>query len=187
MSHLILVTGGTRSGKSSFAEKLCREQNNETAYIATSVPFDDEMKDRVKKHQQMRPSQWKTYEIYEDVFNIIPEIAKNHKTVILDCVTLMVNNLMFRENLDYDEMTTHEVGALEERIKKQFVRLIEAVKKTELYFVIVTNEIGLSPVSGNRLTRIYTDIIGRMNQLVAAACDEVYFVVSGIPMRIKGD
>lgn len=187
MSQLILVTGGARSGKSHFAESLCKNQNNATAYIATSVPFDEEFKARVKKHQQMRPSHWKTYEIYEDVFKSIPEIANEHKTVILDCVTLMVNNLMFKEGLDYDEMSPEEVDTLEAKIKEQFTKLLETVKKTDLYFVIVTNEIGLSPVAGNKLTRIYTDIIGRMNQLIATYSDEVYFVISGIPMKIKGE
>ena len=86
MSKIILVTGGARSGKSSFAESLCRERNNNTAYIATSVPFDDEMKERIKKHQESRPSEWKTYEIYKDIYTIIEEIGQNHDTVILDCV-----------------------------------------------------------------------------------------------------
>ena len=187
MRQLILVTGGARSGKSQFAEKLCRARNNETAYIATSIPFDDELKDRVKKHKEMRPKTWKTYEVYEDVYKAIPEIAEHYQTVILDCVTLMVNNLMFKENLDYDAMTPEEVNVLEAQIKEQFIKLIEAIQKTDLYFVVVTNEIGLSPVSGNKLTRIYTDIIGRMNQLIAKSSDEVYFVVSGIPMKIKGE
>ena len=186
MSKIILVTGGARSGKSSYAEELCKARQNQTAYIATSIPFDEEMKERVRKHQQMRPSEWTTYEIYENIAGQIAEIAKEHQTVILDCVTLMVNNLMFKENLDYDKLSEEEVNQLEQMIKEAFVKLLEAVKKTELYFVFVTNEIGLSPVAANRLTRIYTDIIGRMNQLIARASDEVYFVISGIPMKIKG-
>lgn len=186
MSKIILVTGGARSGKSQYAEALCRTRENQTAYIATSIPFDAEMKERVKKHQHMRPSEWTTYEIYENVAEQIPEIAKGHATVILDCVTLMVNNLMFKENLDYDKLSEEEVNELEQRIKAAFIKLLEAIKETQLYFVFVTNEIGLSPVADNRLTRIYTDIIGRINQLIARASDEVYFVVSGIPMKIKG-
>lgn len=186
MSHLILVTGGARSGKSQFAESLCRNRNNRTAYIATSIPFDEELKARVKKHRKMRPDTWETFEIYEDIYKVIPKIAREHDTVILDCVTLMVNNLMFKENLDYDELTTKEVDVLEASIKAQFTNLLEAVKQTDLYFVIVTNEIGMSPVAANKLTRIYTDIIGRMNQLITKESDEVYFVVSGISMKIKG-
>ena len=141
MSKVILVTGGARSGKSNFAEKLCKEQNNNTAYIATSIPFDDEMKERVKKHKESRPQNWKTYEIYKDIYTIINDISKEHKTVILDCVTLLVNNLMFTYEIDIDNSTQDEIN---------------------------------------------TDIIGRINQQIATHSDEVYFVVSGIPMKIKG-
>lgn len=186
MSKIILVTGGARSGKSSYAEQLCIAQNNETAYIATSIPFDEEFKDRVRKHQAMRPSHWTTYEVYEGIYKQIDKIASSHQTVILDCVTLMVNNLMFKENVDYENYTTEEANTLELQIKAEFEKLIVAIKKTDLYFVIVTNEIGMSPIAANKLTRIYTDIIGRMNQLIAKESDEVYLVISGIPMKIKG-
>ena len=205
MSKVILVTGGARSGKSNFAEKLCKDQNNNTAYIATSIPFDDEMKERVKKHKESRPQNWKTYEIYKDIYTIINDISKEYKTVILDCVTLLVNNLMFTYEIDIDNSTQDEINELENKeqfnksnfnadneknsekyIKEQVEKLLIEIKKTNLYFVIVTNELGLGGVSINKLTRIYTDIIGRINQQIATHSDEVYFVVSGIPMKIKG-
>ncbi len=186
MSKIILVTGGARSGKSSFAEQLCLARNNATAYIATSIPFDEEMKERVRKHQETRPTSWTTYETYQKVYTKIADIAANHETVILDCVTLMVNNLMFEENIDYDHMTPKQADSLEIYIKNEVEKLIEEIRKTQLYFVIVTNEIGMSPVATNKLTRIYIDIIGRVNQLIAKAADEVYFLVSGMPMQLKG-
>ena len=186
MSKVILVTGGARSGKSNFAEKLCKDQNNNTAYIATSIPFDDEMKERVKKHKESRPQNWKTYEIYKDIYTIINDISKEHKTVILDCVTLLVNNLMFTYGIDVDKATSKELDELENYIRDQIEKLLDAVKKTNLYFVIVSNEIGMGIVPANKLSRIYTDIIGRINQQIATHSDEVYFVVSGIPMKIKG-
>ncbi len=185
MSNIVLVTGGARSGKSNFAESLCTKQNNKTAYIATSIPFDDEMKNRVKKHQQSRPSDWKTYEIYEDIFSIIEELNLNHNTVIMDCVTLMVNNLMFTYGIDVDNATSEQLNELEEYIKNQTIKLLEEVKKTDLYFVIVSNEIGMGIVPENKLSRIYGDFVGRANQLIAKYSDEVYFVVSGIPMKVK--
>lgn len=199
MNKLIFVTGGARSGKSSFAEELCINQNNATAYIATSIPFDEEMKDRVRKHRESRPSNWTTYEIYEDVYKIINEISKTHKTIILDCVTLLVTNLMFGskeinsrfENICdideyYEKAKRNEINEIEEYIKDQVKKLINEIKKTDLYVVIVTNEIGMSVVSSNKISRIYTDIVGRINQQIAKESDEVYFVVSGIPMKIKG-
>ena len=186
MSKVILVTGGARSGKSNFAEKLCKEQNNNTAYIATSIPFDDEMKDRVRKHKESRPDNWKTYEIYKDIYTIIDDISKEHKTVILDCITLLVNNLIYTYEIDIDNSTQDKIDELEKYIKEQVEKLLIEIQKTNLYFIIVTNELGLGGVSINKLTRVYTDIVGRINQQIAAQSDEVYFVISGIPMKIKG-
>ena len=185
MSKIILVTGGARSGKSNFAESLCINQNNRTAYIATSVAFDEEMKNRVKKHQESRPKEWKTYEIYKDIYSIVETLDKNHDTVIMDCVTLMVNNLMFTYGIDVDKATSEELDELENYIREQIIKLLEAVKKTNLYFVIVSNEIGMGIVPENKLARIYGDFVGRANQLIAKYSDEVYFVVSGIPMKVK--
>ncbi|MCC3869139.1 bifunctional adenosylcobinamide kinase/adenosylcobinamide-phosphate guanylyltransferase [Terrisporobacter mayombei] len=185
MSNIILVTGGARSGKSSFAESLCIKKNNKTAYIATSVAFDDEMKNRVKKHQESRPKDWKTYEIYKDIYSVVEELDNNHDTVIMDCVTLMVNNLMFTHGIEVEEATSEELNELENYIRDQITKLLEAVKKTNLYFVIVTNEIGMGIVPENKLSRIYGDFVGRANQLIGSYSDEVYFVVSGIPMKVK--
>ena len=185
MSNIILVTGGARSGKSSFAESLCKNQNNRIAYIATSIAFDDEMKNRVKKHQESRPKEWRTYEIYKDIYSIIDEIGEKHDTVIMDCVTLMVNNLMFTYGIDVDKATSKELDELENYIRDQIEKLLDAVKKTNLYFVIVSNEIGMGIVPANKLSRIYSDFVGRANQLIGKYIDEVYFVVSGIPMKVK--
>ncbi len=186
MSKIILVTGGARSGKSNFAEKLCIDRNNSTAYIATSIPFDDEMKDRVRKHKESRPQNWETYEIYKDIYSIINDISKNHKTVIMDCITLLVNNLMFTYDIDLDNASPEEINTMEKYIKEQIIMLFDEVKCTDLYFVNVTNELGMGVVPDNKLSRVYTDIVGRINQYIASISDEVYFVVSGIPMKIKG-
>lgn len=185
MSNIILVTGGARSGKSNFAESLCIKQNNKTSYIATSVAFDDEMKNRVKKHQESRPKEWKTYEIYKDIYSIVEELDKNYNTVIMDCITLMINNLMFNYGIEVDKANSKELDELENYIKDQLIKLLEAVKKTNLYFVIVSNEIGMGIVPENKLARIYGDFVGRANQLISKYSDEVYFVVSGIPMKVK--
>ncbi len=186
MAKIILVTGGARSGKSSYAENLCKLQRNSTAYIATSIPFDEEMKERIKKHREQRPDDWTTYEIYEGIYKEIPEIAKKHQTVLLDCVTLMVNNLMFKTNIDFETCDYKRIDETESFIKNEFCLLTQAIRQTDLYFVFVTNEIGMSVIGANRLTRVYTDIIGRINQQLAKASDEVYLVVSGIPVKIKG-
>ncbi|CEQ19638.1 bifunctional adenosylcobalamin biosynthesis protein [[Clostridium] sordellii] len=185
MKKLILVTGGSRSGKSNFAESLCMDRSNSTAYIATSIPFDDEMKDRVRKHKESRSNNWKTYEVYKDIYKNIDDISKKHQTVILDCVTLLINNLMFEYGIDFDKCTPQEANKMEDYIKDQIEKLVIEINKTDLYFIVVTNELGMSLVPDNKLCRIYSDIVGRINQYIAKCSDEVYFVVSGIPMKIK--
>lgn len=185
MGTMILVTGGARSGKSTFAEQLCKEMKGPTAYIATATAFDEEMKERIRKHQQRRPKEWKTYEVYKDIYKWIPEIQKEHQVALLDCITLLVNNLMFE---DWEEdLSVERINELEQKIQEQIQLLIQAVKKSSITFICVTNEIGMSVVAANALTRAYTDIVGRVNQLLAKNSDSVYFVVSGIPMKIKGE
>lgn len=186
MSNIVVITGGSRSGKSCFAESLCLNQNNSTAYIATSIPFDEEMLDRVNKHREQRSEEWETYEIYKDVHKEINKIDKKHNTVILDCVTLLVNNLMFDYNQDVDNMSREEIDRMKEHVYGQIEKLILEIKKTDLYFVFVTNELGMGVMPDNKLSRIYTDIAGKVNQYISKMSDGVYFVVSGIPMKIKG-
>ncbi len=181
-----MVTGGARSGKSTYAEKLCIDRNDKVAYIATSIPFDEGMKDRIKKHRASRPKEWKTYEIYKDIHESIAEMGKNHDTALLDCVTLLVNNLMFDFDMNWDACSRNEIDTIESNIQKEIDLLIEEIRKTNLYFVFVTNELGMGIVPENRLSRIYRDIAGRINQKIAALSDEVYLTVSGIPLKIKG-
>ena len=147
---------------------------------------DYEMKERVRKHQASRPIEWKTYEIYKDIYKIIKDISEKHQTVILDCITLLVNNLMFTDGIDIDNASEEEINELEAYIQDQIKKLMEEVKKTDLYFVMVTNEIGLGVVPGYKLGRVYCDFVGRINQMLGKLSDEVYFVVCGIPTKIKG-
>lgn len=181
-----MVTGGARSGKSSFSEALCKSKSEQVAYIATSIAFDDGMKDRIKKHRDSRPKHWKTYEVYRDIYNIIDDIKNKRDTVLLDCVTLLVNNLMFDFDIDWDKVSREEIDDIESYINEQVVKLIDSIRNTDLYFVFVTNELGMGIVPENRLSRIYRDIAGRVNQKIATLSDEVYLVVSSIPVKIKG-
>ena len=95
--------------------------------------------------------------------------------------------MFHQDNIDFEHISSEQIDKIEEYIQQEFKQLIEEIRKTDLYVVFVTNEIGMSIVAANKLSRIYTDIVGRINQLVAAKSDEVYFVVSGIPMQIKGE
>lgn len=185
MSRIVMVTGGARSGKSSFAEDLCIKSKKKVAYIATSIPFDEGMKDRIKKHRLSRPGEWTTYELYRDVSKSIEDISKGHGVVLLDCVTLLVNNLMFETEIDWEKCGRDEIDAIESMIQNQISSLIDEIRKTDLKFIFVTNELGMGLVPEYRLSRIYRDIAGRVNQQIADMADEVYLVVSGIPVKIK--
>lgn len=186
MGRITMVTGGSRSGKSSFSEKLCLNQSGKTVYIATSIPFDDEMRDRVNKHRKERDESWETIEIYKDIYKEIKHMSNKYNTAILDCVTLLVNNLMFDYSLDIDRMSIDEIDELKEYIYLQIEKLLEEIRKSNLYFVFVTNELGMGIMPDNKLSRVYSDIAGKVNQKIAEKSDEVYLVVSGIPMKIKG-
>lgn len=185
-SKIVLVTGGARSGKSSFAENYISKIGEKIAYIATSIPFDEGMQDRVKKHKASRPSEWTTIEKYFDIYKVIKDIKVDHDSALLDCLTIMCSNILFADNeYDFDTINRDQIDKLENLILNQTELLLDQAKINKLNLIIVTNELGMGIVPENRLARIFRDIAGKVNQLVAKKSDEVYFVVSGIEMKIK--
>jgi len=185
MIKLILVTGGARSGKSTFAEEKAKEFGQDVLYVATSKPIDDEMKQRIAKHRAQRPAQWETLEEYKNLDVALVNITKNKDAVLLDCITIMVTNLMMDECFDWENLTRGKVEEIERFIEQQINKLINISKVVERPFIIVTNEVGLGVVPPSAIGRDFRDIAGRMNQILARAADEVYFCVSGIPMKVK--
>jgi adenosylcobinamide kinase/adenosylcobinamide-phosphate guanylyltransferase len=184
MGLLTLVTGGARSGKSSFSEDLIGKEGNSIVYIATAIAFDKEMEDRIKKHRESRPSEWFTIERYKDFREISNlEAFVKADSVILDCLTIMVTNLLIEYRYDFDNISMEEITGIEKDIFKQVSELLDVIKDKNV--VIVTNEIGMGIVPNNVLSRVFRDIAGRVNQYIAKRADRVYFLVSGIPMEIK--
>ncbi|QXM05643.1 bifunctional adenosylcobinamide kinase/adenosylcobinamide-phosphate guanylyltransferase [Crassaminicella indica] len=183
--RITLVTGGARSGKSNYAESLAKAEKKNVAYLATAIPFDEGMKDRIKKHKESRPKIWTTYEGYNDLYKMIPKIKREHEVILLDCITIMVTNLMFEEDVNWDKISHEVIDNIEEKIKDQIIKLIKAIREEDIWCIMVTNELGMGIVPENRISRIFRDIAGRINQLIAREADEVYFTVSGIPMRLK--
>lgn len=181
---ITLVTGGARSGKSSFGESLLRNEHK-VLYVATSIAFDDEMKERVRYHRESRPSHWKTLEAYKDFQkNLLPIIQSDkYNGIILDCVTVMITNLLLEQ---LGEKLDGNYREAEKTILDVMRELIEVLNSFEGKTVLITNEVGAGIVPENKLAREFRDIAGRINQYLAAQCAEVYFVVSGIPMKIKG-
>lgn len=181
---MILVTGGARSGKSLFAENLLKEVEGNILYIATAIPFDEEMKLRVKKHKLQRPENWDTFEAYQDLGKSLLTVEKEYVGILIDCLTILVSNLLLEENI-YEEIKGSEIEKIEIKILREVSALVEAVQKIKGKTVIVTNELGSGIVPENKLARIFRDIAGKANQLVAQSADEVYLAVSGIPIKIK--
>jgi adenosylcobinamide kinase / adenosylcobinamide-phosphate guanylyltransferase len=183
---IIFVTGGSRSGKSLFAEKKAAEISDKVVYIATSIPFDDEMKDRVKKHKERRPGSWATLEQYFDIHRVIKDVKPNSECILLDCVTIMVSNLMFSKyHGSWDDISTDEVDTLMDHVMSQVDKLIDEIRANGMSAVMVSNEIGMGIVPDNKVSRIFRDIAGKANQLVASKCDEAYLLVSSLPVKLK--
>ncbi|CAG7840880.1 cobinamide kinase [Clostridium novyi B str. ATCC 27606] len=186
MGKIILVTGGARSGKSNYAENIAKDIEGKILYIATSIPFDDEMKHRVKKHKESRPEVWDTYEGYKDLDIVVREKNSLYDGMLLDCVTIMTSNFMF----DYigdkiGEADNITLDKVEKKIITNFEKLLNEVNKGNSTMILVTNELGYGIVPENKLARVYRDIIGRINQYIASRASEVYLVVCGIPMKVK--
>lgn len=167
--RIILITGGQRSGKSSYAEKLALSLSPQPVYIATARVWDDEFRQRVKKHQERRGSEW--MQIEED--KALGRHQLPGRVILIDCVTLWCTNFFF----DLE-------GAVDETlrvVKREF----DAFTSQESTFIFVTNEIGSGAVSENAVQRRFTDLQGWVNQYIASKADEVYLMVSGIPVLIK--
>lgn len=180
MGKMILVTGGARSGKSSFAEKLAASEGQSVAYIATAQILDEEMRYRVTLHQKRRPSDWQTYEAPFSAGKAIQEAGLHHKVILFDCVTIYLSNLLCEpgERQEDEEY---------QRVHDSMAGLIAAVQQLpdDVTILFVTNEVGAGIVPENQLARRYRDLAGLANQQLAAAADEVYAVICGIPVKIK--
>ncbi|MEA4847550.1 MAG: bifunctional adenosylcobinamide kinase/adenosylcobinamide-phosphate guanylyltransferase [Clostridiaceae bacterium] len=186
MGKAILITGGARSGKSSYAEKLAKELGGSILYIATSIPFDEEMKLRIKKHKEARPEEWDIYEGFRGLGKVISEKGGQYKGILLDCITVMITNLLLEyPGIDFDNAGYEDYEEAEKQIKKECEELLEGVRRTAATVIIVTNELGSGIVPANLMGRAFRDIAGRMNQYIAEQCDEVFITVCGLPMKLK--
>lgn len=182
---MILITGGARSGKSRLAEQFAAQQGDNVLYIATSIVTDDEMAERIAIHQQTRPAQWVTHEGYTELGDVIRHKAAGCNAIMLECITTMITNLMFDKTGDIpvEEM---DFTAIEQRITEEIEDLIDACLASPSPVYLVTNEVGFGIVPDNLLSRRFRDIAGRVNQRLAANAKEMYLVVSGIELKMKG-
>ena len=165
---ILFITGGVRSGKSSYAQRQALKLTDQPVYLATSQEPDPEFQDRVRRHQEERGPEWETLEIPIR----ISEISTERKVVVVDCVTLWLSNLFSEAKGDVDESL---------RLAKQEIDRLPSEKN----WIIISNEIGMGLHAETEIGRKFTDLQGWVNQYIAGKADEVTFMVSGIPMKIK--
>ena len=169
MKKIILITGGQRSGKSTKAEELALQMSANPVYLATAHIWDEEFRERVRKHQERRGPEWTNIE--EEKY--LSKHDLTGRVVVIDCVTLWLTNWISTETTDIDTILT--------ATKQEF----DQFTAPDATYIFVTNEIGLGGVSTNQLQRRFTDLQGWMNQYIAQKADEVILMVSGIPVKIK--
>jgi adenosylcobinamide kinase/adenosylcobinamide-phosphate guanylyltransferase len=170
MKKIILITGGQRSGKSKTAEEMALRLSPNPVYLATAHIWDEEFRERVRRHQERRGPQWTNIE--EEINLSLHNMTG--RVVVIDCVTLWLTNFFFANNSDVDKSL--------ELAKAEF----DQFTKPDATYLFVTNEIGLGGVSENAIQRKFTDLEGWMNQYIASKADEVILMVSGIPLKVKG-
>lgn len=182
-STIILCSGGARSGKSEFAEQLALSLKGRKAYVATGQAFDDEMKDRIKKHQLRRGKEWITFEIPLYLHKNWEQIKNVSDVILIDCLTMFTSNHVFAHG---DINTQEDSNRIESIILEELRLLLQEINNSNDKTVIfVTNEIGLGIVPENKLARYFRDITGRVNREVASAANKMYLTISGVTLELK--
>ena len=180
---IILCSGGARSGKSEFAEQLALSLKGRKAYVATGQAFDDEMKDRIKKHQLRRGKEWITFEIPLYLHKNWEQIKNVSDVILIDCLTMFTSNHIFAHG---DINTQEDSNRIESIILEELRLLLQEINNSNDKTVIfVTNEIGLGIVPENKLARYFRDITGRVNREVASAANKMYLTISGVTIELK--
>jgi adenosylcobinamide kinase/adenosylcobinamide-phosphate guanylyltransferase len=191
MGKLMLILGGARSGKSTFAEQRAKELGGDRVlYVATSEIKDEEMHQRVEKHRAERSAVWETVEASRNVAQAICQATSDAKVILLDCVTFLVaNHLMDAAapaNNPFDDPSADPFDAkIEANVVAEIEALVDYARKADVVLLVVSNEVGLGVVPPYELGRAYRDILGRANQILARQADEVQLLVAGIPMKVK--
>jgi adenosylcobinamide kinase/adenosylcobinamide-phosphate guanylyltransferase len=174
MKHdIILVTGGMKSGKSTWALEIGEKSASNRAFIATATAGDDEMKRKIIAHQSERGDRWNTFEEPRTVAQLLKDIEKDFKIVLIDCMTLWVSNLLTIYSLTEDAVI-QEIDAL-----------MEALRESSTPVILISNEVGMGIMPADSLSRCYQRLLGSVNKKIAGIADSVYFMVAGISQKIK--
>lgn len=176
---ITLITGGARSGKSRLALEMAHKAGGPVLFVATAGAGDKEMKQRIAAHRKARPAKWMTLEVTTEVGRKITRNIGRVRTVIIDCITLLVNNI-FQQYKGAENSLK-----IERAVVAEIKELIKCLESCNARFIIVTNEVGLGIVPADKVSRLYRDLLGKANQMLAKTADEVIFMVSGLPVYLK--
>ena len=176
---VILVLGGARSGKSHYAQALAEGLSRKVLYLATATPGDREMQARIARHRAVRPPHWRTLEAPFGLAEALGEALGDAEVVLLDCITLLLSNLMMQGTEDEDSLVREAVSELEGVLELRAARGFD--------LIVVSNEVGMGLVPPYPMGRVFRDAIGRVNQWLASCADDVVFVVAGLPLTLKRD
>jgi adenosylcobinamide kinase / adenosylcobinamide-phosphate guanylyltransferase len=174
MGRIVLITGGARSGKSSFALQEALKHPNKRVFLATALAIDDEMKTRIGKHREERGEDFSTIEEPMDISSRLNGLGRDTGVAVVDCLTVWLGNLFHKWNED------------EEAIRHEIEMFCETISHVNSDLILVTNEVGFGIVPENRLARLYRDMLGFLNRKVAEQADKVYCCICGISVCIKG-
>ena len=179
-----LILGGVRSGKSRFGQELAhRLGNDDVLFVATAESRDEEMARRIDKHRQSRPKTWRTLEQPLGTGKTINFVESLSKVVLVDCLTLLVSNVLLENESDLDALAG--IAAIENRMHAEIDDLIAIAKNREIHLIVVSGEVGMGLVPENALGRLFRDLLGWSNQRLAACATSTYLMVAGIPINVS--
>jgi len=173
---IVLILGGARSGKSSYAQKMAADRGGKVLFCATAQPLDKDMRERIRAHRRSRPSGWDTLEASEKLAAALKGKTGKYTTVIVDCITLLAANCIGRIT---------DSRKAEKCLDAEISDLIRLMRRSRCNFILVSNEVGSGIVPDNALARVYRDALGKANQRLARAADEVVLMTAGLPLKIK--
>ena len=184
MPHLTLILGGARSGKSAYAQELARARGGDRVlFVATAQPRDAEMHERIARHRGERPASWQTLEaprgVGPAVLRWIEAAGASPAIVLVDCLTLLISNVLLAQASPLTTARAEELALAEVR------QLLAAARASEADWIVISNEVGMGVIPPFPLGRVYRDALGRANQAMAAAAQEVLILVAGLPWQLK--
>jgi adenosylcobinamide kinase/adenosylcobinamide-phosphate guanylyltransferase len=183
-AEIILILGGARSGKSFFAQRLATKLGRQVLFIATATSTDEEMRRRIELHQKARPSHWRTLETPSGVAKALKEHIGDAEVVILDCLSLLIANLMSPSH-DPSQLEKTDIEAVEKEINAELEALLACAEDSSASLIIVSNEVGMGVVPPYPSGRAYRDLLGRASQFISERADKVYMMIAGLPIELK--